>query len=84
MQDIREVDEHVRYVRIYFQRGRHQSVRFAHLTVLGFDETEKMQRVEILGRSLDHTRVKLFSFAQLSLLVKAQRFLQNMRDIEGS
>ena len=82
MQDVGEIAQDVRHVRIDFQCRRYQSIGFAHLAVLGVDQAEKMQRIEIVGRGLEHARVKFLSFAQTPLLMQAQRILQNLRDIE--
>ena len=60
VQDIGEIDQDIRHVRIELQGGRHQSIGFAHLAVLGMDQAEQMQGIEIVGRGLD-TRAYSFS-----------------------
>jgi len=82
VQDIGEIDQDIRHVRIDLQGGGHQSMGFAHLAVLGMDQAEQMQGIEIVGRGLEHARVKFFGLAQASLLMQAQRILQNLRNIE--
>ena len=82
VQDIGEIDQDIRYVRIDLQGGRHQSIGFAHLAVLGIDQAEKMQGVEIVGRAFECAHVKFLGLAQTSLLMQAQRIIQNLRDIE--
>ena len=82
MQDIGEIDQDIRHVRIDLQGGGHQSIGFAHLAVLGIDQAEKMQGIEIVGRRLERARVKFLGLAQAPLLMQAQRILQNLRDIE--
>ena len=41
-----------------------------------------MQRVEIIGRGLEHARVKLLGLAQPALPLQAERLLQSLADVE--
>ncbi len=82
MQDIGEVNQDIGNIRIDLQGGGHQSIGFAHLAILGIDQAQQMQRIEVVGRGLERAGVKLLSLAQTPLLMQAQRFLQNLRDIE--
>ena len=82
VQDIGEIDQDIRHVRIDLQGGGHQSMGFSHLAVLGMDQAEQMQGIEIVGRGLERAGVKPLSLAQTPLLMQAQRVLQNSRDIE--
>ncbi len=82
VQDIGEIDQDIRDVRIDLKGGGHQSISFAHLAVLGIDQAEKVQGIEIVGRSLEGAQVKFLGLAQAPLLMQAQRILQNLRDIE--
>ena len=77
MQDVGEINQDIRHVGIDLQGRRHQSIGLAHLAVLGIDQTEKMQSIEIVGRRLERARVKLLGLAQAPLLMQAQRILQN-------
>ena len=71
-------------LRVDLERGRHQPLRLAHLSRLRLGKPEQMQRVEIIGRGLEHARVKLLGFAQPALPLQAERLLQSLADVEAA
>ena len=83
VQYVGDVDQRVGGVRVYLQRCRHQPIGFAHLAALRLDQSEQMQRIEIVRRGLERARVELLGIAQAPLLMQAHRLLQGLRNIEG-
>src|SRR6202034_733013 len=82
MQRLTEIAPGSGRARIGFNRGAEQALRFADLTLLQLDRTEKIERVEIVRHSLEHTAVDFFRLAQLALALQRDRFVERLSDIE--
>ena len=70
MQHDPEIDPRIRRARVDLQRGADELVGFSRLSALRFDGAEKIERVELIGRCLEHARVDLLRLAQPPLLLQ--------------
>ena len=70
MQHDSEIDPRIRGAGVDLQRGADEPVGFSRLSALRFDCAEKIERVELIGRCLEHARVDLLRLAQPPLLLQ--------------
>jgi len=70
--------------RISFDRGAEQALRLAELALLYLDRAEEIERIEMIGRGLEHACIDSLRLAQLSLPVQRHGFAERLAEIEGS
>ena len=81
VQDVGEIHQQIGRG-IDLERGRQKAVRLACLARLRLRQPDQLQRVEMIGRHLQHARVELRGLAQPTLLVQGDGFLHCLQRIE--
>src|SRR5262249_54797719 len=76
-----EIDPCIRSARVDFKRGADEPVGFSRLSALRFDRAGEMERVELIGRRLQHARENLPALAQPPLLLQRPRLAERPCDI---
>ena len=76
--------QRLRRTRIELDRGGEQAMRLADAAELRLDGAEQIERVEMIGRGLEHAGINLLGVAQAALPVQGQRLVHGLTEVEGA
>ena len=77
-----EIGPGARRAWIDLDRGGQQAMRLAHASELRLDGAELIERLEIIGRRLEHARKDLLGVAQLALALQGHCLVKRLIDVE--